>query len=680
MRLKEGKKKMIKPLLIEVLVEELPAVPFLKELPNIEKKWSDILQKNNLLCEFSFFYTPRRLVLWHREFKAKQDDATQEFFGAPVAMAYKDGEPTNAAIGFAKKCGVEVSELKTTVQNGKEVLFYEKQISGKPTKEILNELVNEFISSLNFGKSMRWGSFKESFIRPIKSLSIMLSDEVVEGELFGIKSSNFTYGHRMVSYDKVYFDFAGDYFCKLSKAGVILDQEQRKEMILNSIKELETKNNVKVEIDEELLDEVVAITEYPTPLLGTFSESFLKLPPEVIITSMKEHQRYFAVHKNGKLANNFCVVTNANTTEFSKIIAGNERVLKPRLTDAMFFYENDLKRGLDTSRLSSVLFADGLGSLQDKTDREVKVCKYLADKLKFEPKDTLVQAVNLGKADLMSEMVYEFTELQGLMGYYYANELGIDSNIALALKEQYLPDGVDSELPSSEFSAIVALANKIDTIFGLFSIGKIPSGAKDPYALRRAAFGVLKILNEYKFDIEIDVMIEELSHNYKELDKKLVLEFFEDRLQSIVNVNPSVLKAVLATNERNISKVVSKVNALNAIVNSSDFKEVSSTFKRVANIIKDVDTNGRIEINEGLFEQDEEQNLYKKYNAIVSNSYDNYEDHLDALFGIKPELDMFFDKVFVNHDNLNIRQNRKNLISLIYIAFKEIADIKEITI
>jgi len=214
----------------------------------------------------------------------------------------------------------------------------------------------------------------------------------------------------------------------------------------------------------------------------------------------------------------------------------------------------------------------------------------------------------------------------------------------------------------------------------LFSIGKIPSGAKDPYALRRAAFGVLKILNEYKFDIEIDVMIEELSHNYKELDKKLVLEFFEDRLQSIVNVNPSVLKAVLATNERNISKVVSKVNALNAIVNSSDFKEVSSTFKRVANIIKDVDTNGRIEINEGLFEQDEEQNLYKKYNSIVSNSYDNYEDHLDALFGIKPELDMFFDKVFVNHDNLNIRQNRKNLISLIYIAFKEIADIKEITI
>jgi len=671
---------MIKPLLIEVLVEELPAVPFLKELPNIEKKWSDILQKNNLLCEFSFFYTPRRLVLWHREFKTKQDDATQEFFGAPVAMAYKDGEPTNVAIGFAKKCGVEVSELKTTVQNGKEVLFYEKQISGKPTKEILNELVNEFISSLNFGKSMRWGSFKESFIRPIKSLSIMLGDEVVEGELFGIKSSNFTYGHRMVSYDKVYFDFAGDYFCKLSKAGVILDQEQRKDMILNSIKELETKNNVKVEIDEELLDEVVAITEYPTPLLGTFSESFLKLPPEVIITSMKEHQRYFAVHKNGKLANNFCVVTNANTTEFSKIIAGNERVLKPRLTDAMFFYENDLKRGLDTSRLSSVLFADGLGSLQDKTDREVKVCKYLADKLKFEPKDTLVQAVNLGKADLMSEMVYEFTELQGLMGYYYANELGIDSNIALALKEQYLPDGVDSELPSSEFSAIVALANKIDTIFGLFSIGKIPSGAKDPYALRRAAFGVLKILNEYKFDIEIDVMIEELSHNYKELDKKLVLEFFEDRLQSIVNVNPSVLKAVLATNERNISKVVSKVNALNAIVNSSDFKEVSSTFKRVANIIKDVDTNGRIEINEGLFEQDEEQNLYKKYNAIVSNSYDNYEDHLDALFGIKPELDMFFDKVFVNHDNLNIRQNRKNLISLIYIAFKEIADIKEITI
>ncbi len=671
---------MIKPLLIEVLVEELPAIPFLKELPNINKKWADILLSHNLLCEFSFFYTPRRLVLWHREFKTKQDDSTQEFFGAPVAMAYKDGEPTNAAIGFAKKCGVEVGDLQTATQNGKEVLYFKKNISGSDSKEILNDLVNEFIKSLNFGKSMRWGSNTQSFIRPIKSLSIMLGHEVIDGELFGIKSSNFTYGHRMINTEKVFFDFAGDYFCKLSKEGVILDQDLRKEEILKSIKDLEAKNNLKVELDEDLLAEVVAITEYPTALLGTFDESFLKLPPEVITTSMKEHQRYFAVHKDGKLVNNFVVVTNANTNDFSKIISGNERVLKPRLSDAMFFYENDLKKGLDTSRLESVLFADGLGSLQDKTNRELIVGKLLCDRVGFEDKDLVLQTISLAKADLMSEMVYEFTELQGLMGYYYAKELGLDSKIALALKEQYLPDSVDSELPSSLFSAIVAMTNKIDTILALFSIGKIPTGTKDPYALRRAAFGIIKILIEYKLPIELDTIIHELSHNYNKLDKSLVLEFFEDRLQSVLNVNPSILKAVLATDEKNVFQIAIKVSALNSIVNSGDFKDISSTFKRVANIIKDIDTNSRIDINEDLFEEEEEKALYNKYNLIVSREYDSIEENLDALFSIKKELDEFFDKVFVNHENLNIRQNRKNLITLIYNSFKKIADIKEITI
>ncbi|MDY0365707.1 MAG: glycine--tRNA ligase subunit beta [Arcobacteraceae bacterium] len=671
---------MTKPLLIEILVEELPAIPFLNELANIEKKWAEILQKNNLMCDFNFFYTPRRLVLWHRGIKIKQDDTIEELFGAPLSIAYKDGVATNAAIGFAKKCGIDPKELKTTTQNGKEVLYFQKHKEGRFTKEILDSMVLEFISLLNFGKSMRWGSFKESFIRPIKALTIMLGEEVVDGELFGVKSSNFTYGHRMISYDKVSFDFAGEYFCKISKHGIIYDQEEREKIILDSIKEIETKHNVSVEIDKDLLAEVVAITEYPTALLGSFDKSFLALPPEVIITSMKEHQRYFAVYKDGKLSNNFVVISNAYTDDFSKIIAGNERVLKPRLSDAMFFYENDLKNGLDISALSTVLFADGLGTLQDKVQRELKIAKYLANRLDIEPKEALFEAVNLSKADLMSEMVYEFTELQGLMGYYYATKLGYDDNIALALKEQYLPDGLNSALPSTKFSAIVALSNKIDTIMALFSIGKIPTGAKDPYALRRAAFGVLKILNEYKFDINLEIMIDELSYIYTNLDKKQLLEFFEDRLQSILNVNPSVLKAILATKEKNIYKINKKINALNNIVNSSDFKEISSTFKRVANIIKDLDISSNIEINQNLFDQDEETSLYNKYLEVTSKEYINFESNLDALFGMKNELDSFFDNVFVNHENPNIRQNRKNLIALIYLAFKEIADIKEITI
>ena len=671
---------MNKPLLIEIGVEELPAIPFLKELPNIEKKWTNILEKNRLLCDFDFYYTPRRLVLWHRNFELSQEDSIVEQFGAPIKIAFKDGEPTGAALGFAKKCGVDLSQLDKIDQGKGEVLYFKKEVKGMNAKDLLNTMVNEFINSLNFGKSMRWGSRTDSFIRPIRSLSILLGEEIVDAELFGVKSSNFSFAHRMVSYEPFTYSFAGDYFCKLDKNGVILYPEERKEKILSQMKDIEARHSVKIDIDEELLEEVVAITEYPTALIGKFDVEFLELPEEVIVTSMKEHQRYFAVYKDDKLTNNFIVVSNSKTDDFGHIISGNEKVLRPRLADGMFFYKNDISNGLSNEGLKKLTFVEGLGSMYEKSEREAKIATYLANLLDVEKKELIEKAVMLSKADLMSEMVFEFTELQGLMGYYYAKLAGEDEAVYTALKEQYLPDGEDSELPSSTFSSIIALAYKLDNLMGLFSVGKIPTGSKDPFGLRRAAAGIVKISIEHKLTIDLPKIIDAMASGYKGLDKKQLIEFFNDRLFKIFDVNPSVLKAVLGSGETDIYKISQKLCALNPIVQSDNFKESATTFKRVANIIKDLDLNCILSIDESLLEEDAERKLVLKYNEIISRSYETYDQELEALFAMKPELDNFFEKVFVNHEDEKIKTNRKNTIALIYLAFKKIADIKEITI
>ncbi len=671
---------MIKPLLIEIGVEELPAVPFLKELPNIEKVWTDILEENKLLSGFNFYYTPRRFVFWHREFPVSQEDSVQEFFGAPVAIAYKDNQPTPAANGFAKKCGVNIDQLSTITKNGNEVLYFKKEVKGKDSKDLLNDMINKFISKLNFGKSMRWADRSDSFIRPIRNLSIVLGDDLVDGELYGVKSRKSAFGHRMISYEPFEFDFAGDYFCKLDKNGVILYQKERKTIILDQMKKIEQEENIQIDIDEDLLDEIVAITEYPTALLGKFDKEFLQLPQEVIVNSMKEHQRYFAVFKDGKIQNRFIVVSNAKTDDFSLIVSGNEKVLRPRLADAMFFYQNDLKNGLSNEGLKNILFLKGLGTVYDKSVREAHIAQYLADIYNVQDKDLLEKTVMLSKADLMSEMVYEFTELQGLMGYYYAKAAGEDEKLYTAIKEQYLPDGENSAVPSSTFSSIVALSAKLDSLFALFSVGKIPTGSKDPFALRRAAAGIVRICRENNLPLNFEKTMNDLAHYYPGLDQNKVMEFFTERLYQIFNINSSVVKAVLNSGEKDILELSKKLDALAPIVQSSQYKSMSTTFKRVANIIKDIDTNSKLEINIDLFEQDEETNLYKAYESVVNKSYATYEEQLDALFGLKPQLDNFFDNVFVNHEDNKIKTNRKNLIGLIYQAFKQIADIKEITI
>jgi glycyl-tRNA synthetase beta chain len=342
---------MQQPLLIEIGVEELPAIPLLKILKQIQNSWADILTKYKLECEFEFFYTPRRLVLKHKAFPAKQQDSNIELFGPPLQIAIKDGNPTPAGLGFAKKCGVEFDELQRVEKNNKEILYYQKQEIGLPSKELLEDMINEWISSMSFGKMMRWGSRSDEFIRPVRWLQVRLANESVEVELFGVKSDKNTYVHRMVSYEPQLVSSVDDYEQILSMGAVMLNQKDRYDLIVSEFDDIETRAYVTIDRDKALLDEVVAITENPKALLGSFDESFLQLPPEVIITSMKEHQRYFPVFKDGKITNKFVVVSNAYTDDYSKVIAGNERVLKPRLADGLFFYENDLRNGLSIDGL-----------------------------------------------------------------------------------------------------------------------------------------------------------------------------------------------------------------------------------------------------------------------------------------------------------------------------------------
>ncbi|MEA3418160.1 MAG: glycine--tRNA ligase subunit beta [Campylobacterota bacterium] len=682
---------MTQPLLIEIGVEELPAIPLLKILNAIEKSWENLLKEYQLTSDFEFIYTPRRLVVMHNAMPTKQEDNTIELYGPPVQAAIKEGQPTGAGEGFARKCGVAFEELSRADKGGREVLYFKEERSGKETVSLLGEMIDKWVASMSFGKMMRWGSRSDEFIRPIRWLQVRLGDALVPAELFGVQSGTETFVHRMVNFDPVEVGSISEYEDLLNQGAVLLRPSQREAKILEAFDQLEEEHGIVIERDRALLAEVVAITENPKALLGSFDESFLELPPEVIITSMKEHQRYFAVFEKGKLTNKFVVVSNAYTNDYGKVVAGNERVLKPRLADGLFFYYNDLRRGLSTDGLEKIQFMDGLGSLQDKIHRESDIAvrlltRYIdqveneTGKSSAELENLMDRTVKLAKADLTSEMVYEFTELQGLMGYYYAKALGEDPLVYTAIKEQYMPVGEGAELPSSTFSSIVAMAIKFDTLLGLFSIGKIPTGSKDPFALRRAVNGIIRIVTEYDLSFRIDEVITLLKDTYAPFDTEKLYDFIIERINKTLDANPSVIASVLASGERDINEIAKKVSALNEIVTTDTFKEQFTTFKRVANISKEIELDAELPIETSLFENDAEVSLYNAYEKVINTNYSDYKSNLEALFSLKETLDRYFDNVLVNTEEVKLRINRQNMIGSVYRSFRDIADIKEISV
>ncbi len=674
-------------LLIEILTEELPALPFLKEWDNIPKKWQASLSKYNICAHFEIHFTPRRICLYANDFPTTTKDSIIELFGPPLHIAYNGGKPENglskAGESFLKKAHISIENLKTTIKDSKEVLYAKNHIAGVQTDSLISEIVKNFLESLQFGKAMRWGSNKESFIRPIRNVLILLGDRHISPKYFGQQGRQATLLHRDLGYEWIPITSLNQYLQTLQNGGIILDYEERKKRILAQIKQIEKREQCEVGIDEDLLNEIGAITEYPTALLGRFDEEFLHLPSEVIITSMKENQRYFGIYKNKKLYNGFIVVANSMTKDFSLIISGNQKVLKARLSDAAFFYANDLKNPLSSEPLAKVAFVDGLGSLLDKTKREEDIGAYLAQKYNIDSA-LIVSALNLSKADLLSEMVGEFPELQGIMGYYYALAQTKDERLALAIKEQYLPNGEDSPLPSTKENAIVAMSAKLDSLLALFSIGKIPSGSKDPFALRRAANGVIRIILEFDldFDVESDLAhlakLQHLGDGYVLFDVAILRDFLLERLESILKLDGLIFRSVIMGATKQITAIAKNAKALESLLHRPDKEELVSLFKRVANITKDMQQAESI--NEAVLIQPQEKALFQAYKHITQQTFKNPESLLEALFGLKSLLGEFFDNVMVNDHNEQIRQNRKALVFAIYLEFKKIGDLKELAI
>ncbi|GAA7259050.1 glycine--tRNA ligase subunit beta [Helicobacter pylori] len=695
-------------LLIEILVEELPAQALLNEYKEMPKKLHALFQKRALeVGNIEIFYTPRRLCLLVKDFPLLTQETKEEFFGPPVKIACNHQDKTQGlnelGLGFYQKLGLKDHQhFQTAFKNNKEVLYHTKIHAKEPTKDLIMPIVLEFLESLNFGKSMRWGSVEKSFIRPIHNICVLFNGENfndIEVKEYGFKTKQATKAHRQEGFDFIQVDSPKAYFEVLEKNHVILDPKKREAKILQEIKELEIRHHIIVEIDRDLLDEVVAITEYPTALLGEFDKAFLKLPSEIITTSMKENQRYFAAfnqksQESPTLHNGFIVVSNAINKDKQKIIAGNQKVLKARLSDAVFFYENDLKKPLDNTPLESVVFVQGLGTLKDKMEREAIIAEYLTQKyasslnMPLEKALELVdRAVRIAKADLLSEVVYEFSELQGIMGYYYALKQNENELVALSVKEQYLPASENAPLPSSVFSAIVALSLKLDSLFSLFSVGKIPSGSKDPFALRRLSFGLLKIIVHYGLGFDLKADLKNLFEKvgvYQSFDLEVLEKFLLERFNNLIDCNPSIIRSVLNTNERDIIKIIQKVKALKRFLddpkNAQKKELLFSAFKRLANINKDRNPNESSEFFISLFKESQEHALFEAFNAIKTSAFESLDSKIEAYFGLHAPLEEYFKGVLVMDKDIEIQKNRKNFLWSVYQSFLEIGDIKEIAI
>ncbi len=695
-------------LLVEILVEELPAQALLNEYKEMPKKLHALFQKRALeVGNIEIFYTPRRLCLLVKDFPLLTQETKEEFFGPPVKIACNHQDKTQGlnalGLGFYQKLGLKDHQhFQTAFKNNKEVLYHAKIHAKEPTKDLIMPIVLEFLEGLNFGKSMRWGNVEKSFIRPIHNICVLFNGENfndIEVKEYGFKTKQATKVHRQEGFDFIQVDSPKAYFEVLEKSHVILDPKKREAKILQEIKELETKHRIIVEIDRNLLDEVVAITEYPSALLGEFDKAFLKLPNEIITTSMKENQRYFATFNQKSqesltLHNGFIVVSNAINKDKQKIIAGNQKVLKARLSDAVFFYENDLKKPLDNAPLESVVFVQGLGTLKDKMEREAIIAEYLTQKyapslnMPLEKALELVsRAVRIAKADLLSEVVYEFSELQGIMGYYYALKQNENELVALSVKEQYLPASENAPLPSSVFSAIVALSLKLDSLFSLFSVGKIPSGSKDPFALRRLSFGLLKTIAHYglRFDLKADLKnLFEKVGVYQSFDLEVLEKFLLERFNNLIDCNPSIIRSVLNTNERDIVKIIQKVKALKRFLddpkNAQKKELLFSAFKRLANINKDRNPNESSEFSISLFKELQEHALFEAFNAIKTSAFESLDSKIEAYFGLHAPLEEYFKSVLVMDKDIEIQKNRKNFLWGVYQSFLEIGDIKEIAI
>lgn len=664
--------------LFEIGVEELPARFIDRAEKELFEKMSAWLEEKRIhFTKIKTYSTPRRLAIYIKGIEEEQETIVEKVRGPNITIAKdEDGNWTKAAIGFSKGQGKTVDDITIEEVKGVSYTFVEKRIEGKKTKEVLKEFV-DLIESLSFQQTMRWGDYSFRFARPIRWLVALFNDEVIPFEIADVKTSNLTYGHRFLG-EQVTLNNPSEYESKLAEQFVIASPDKREKLIKEQIKAIGQEQGFFIDIQSSLLDEVRNLVEYPTAFFGEYDESYLSLPEEVLITSMREHQRYFPVfvdESKTKLLPYFISVRNGDARALENVVQGNEKVLRARLADGRFFFDEDRTSSIEEyiDKLKSVIFQEELGTVYDKSIRVKQLANQISDELGIsdEEREQVLRTSLISKFDLVSNMVNEFPELQGTMGEKYALHFGEDEIVAQAIKEHYKPVHATDTLPSTLVSSIVSVADKLDTIVGTISVGLIPTGSQDPYGLRRQAIGVLRIMLEKDWDISFETFLsfaKELFH-YEEHEEAL-MNFFKDRVIYIFNkenIEHDVINAVLHDEIGVLSYKLAKAKLLSAKRNDESFKLAQESFVRVLNL---ADESISTSIDESLFATPSEKELYSKLQNVTTN-VDRFEktlaakELLDELVTLAEPIHEFFENNMVMDPNESIKQNRLALVNKI---------------
>ncbi|MCX2961883.1 glycine--tRNA ligase subunit beta [Rodentibacter caecimuris] len=679
--------------LVEIGTEELPP----KALKTLATAFADNVQAELNQAGLTFekiewFAAPRRLAVKVLALATQQPSKEIEKRGPAVSAAFDaEGKPTKAAEGWARGCGITVDQAERLATDKGEWLVHRAKIEGQPTQNLLGDIVVNALAKLPIPKPMRWADKTVQFIRPVHTVTMLLGDELIEGEILGVASARTIRGHRFLGEREFEIQHADQYPQLLREKGsVIADFNERKAEILAKSQEKATALGGVADIEEDLLDEVTSLVEYPNVLTAKFEARFLAVPAEALVYTMKGDQKYFPIYdKEGKLLPHFIFVSNINPDDPTAIIEGNEKVVRPRLTDAEFFFKTDLKQKLvdRLPRLETVLFQQQLGTLRDKTDRIEQLAGEIAKQIGADEAKAK-RAGLLSKCDLMTNMVFEFTDTQGVMGMHYARHDGEDEEVAVALNEQYMPRFSGDSLPKSLVASAVALADKFDTLTGIFGIGQAPKGSADPFALRRAALGALRIIVEKNLPLDLEDLVQKSSALFgdKLTNENVVadvVDFMLGRFRAWYQdegIAVDVIQAVLARRPTKPADFDARVRAVSHFRTLDSAEALAAANKRVSNILAKVEGEISSQIDRTLLLEEEEKVLAEQVLALQSElsplfEQGKYQAALDRLAGLREAVDNFFDKVMVNAEDPKLRQNRLAILNNLRNLFLQVADI-----
>ncbi|HAP4413822.1 TPA: glycine--tRNA ligase subunit beta [Enterococcus faecalis] len=682
---------MAKDLLLEIGLEEMPAHVVTPSRIQLEEKVIKFLDEHHLDYEtVQSFATPRRLAVNVTAIPEKQADVEEEVKGPAKKIALDaEGNWSKAAQGFVRGQGVTTEDIVFKELNGVEYVYVTKFTKGQSAKEVLTKL-NDVITSLTFPVTMHWANYDFEYIRPIHWIVALLDDEVIPFKVLDVTTGQTSRGHRFLG-DDVTFQHANEYEAKLKEQFVVVQPNERKQMIVDQANALAAEKNWQLALDEELLEEVTNLVEYPTAFVGSFDEKYLSVPDEVLVTSMKEHQRYFDVRNDqGLLMPHFIAVRNGDNVHLENVIKGNEKVLIARLEDAEFFYNEDKKLTIEAcvEKLKNVTFHEKIGSIYEKMQRVALIAQIIGRKvgLSEDELEDLKRASEIYKFDLVTNMVGEFPELQGIMGEKYALLQGEKPAVATAIREHYLPTSSEGELPETAIGAVLALADKLDSVFSFFSVGMIPTGSNDPYALRRQTYGVIRIIEDkgwtfplVQLQTEVDEAVNQDVEKYGVLlneGQAEVVEFVKARLRQLLmtkNVRHDIIDAVVSAEQADLSKLFASANILKSRFEDQDFKPSMEALTRVINLAKKgQELLGDTEegIDPSLFENKAEKELYQAVNDLseafaTRTIAENYE----ALVNLRPLIDAYFNETMVMVEDEKVKQNRlKQLMQIAKMA------------